>query len=570
MQAHAFGASSRCPNKSFVNLSDCITLDVEPRRPNGKSVLVGRLISGKEVSRGTLLNVLKWAWSGLGEINVSDLGRNSFMFAFQNASSAQKVLEDGPWTINGVWLNLKEWSPDKTLVEIDTNTINVWIQFHGLTLDMMTEATGRILGGQVGGVVEVDSAGSLGDVWRSFLRVRVVLCWKNPLINGLWVKGRNRDPIWIDVKYERLGDFCFRCGCLDHIDRYCKIEKSKEGSRFGPSLRASQPRKGMLVINPGSRERNEADCGNGNTCSSVPEYKNNSWANLQDSHEERNGDETTEVSDLNAPCYPSVVGFGDPLREGEGTETKQNVEEKGGNVKLIRVDSMDGRLSRQGVDKAHRDSKDDASRSGDTDQNQCFVNILVDEDLISLDVFRKGVQGVTDHSCCSESFVQKVSSEEGLNSGNNNKEGHSADKDYIVEMPAEEGGSSASLALVPYDLHVALERLSLKRKLDLENHEWFVNKKVLVDEGTEDIRKINIRSVSRSEEISFGNKSVAAMGVGACNKINIRRFRKWRRTRVASLNSLQELNLVDVQVEQCGSMGKNGCGGWPQSATSPQ
>lgn len=90
-----------------------------------------------------------------------------------------KVYEEGHWTINGVWVCLKKWSPDKPLAEIDLDMINVWVQIHGLTLEMLNESAGRVLGGKIGKVLMVEANRFFGKEWRSYLRIRVELCVKS-------------------------------------------------------------------------------------------------------------------------------------------------------------------------------------------------------------------------------------------------------------------------------------------------------------------------------------------------------------------------------------------------------
>ena len=42
-----------------------------------------------------------------------------------------------------------------------------------------------------------------------------------PLIEGFWLPKSEKGRRWINVRYERLFDFCFACGLLGHLLKNC-------------------------------------------------------------------------------------------------------------------------------------------------------------------------------------------------------------------------------------------------------------------------------------------------------------------------------------------------------------
>jgi hypothetical protein len=42
------------------------------------------------------------------------------------------------------------------------------------------------------------------------------------MLNGFWLERPELEDLWIQLKYERLLDFCFDCGRLSHQRRDCK------------------------------------------------------------------------------------------------------------------------------------------------------------------------------------------------------------------------------------------------------------------------------------------------------------------------------------------------------------
>uniref|UniRef100_A0A803MJ98 Zinc knuckle CX2CX4HX4C domain-containing protein n=1 Tax=Chenopodium quinoa TaxID=63459 RepID=A0A803MJ98_CHEQI len=82
-------------------------------------------------------------------------------------------------------------------------------------------------------------------MWGEFMRIKAMVDVSKPLRRGLFVSVGVAKPKWVDIKYERLADFCFYCGVLDHTDREC-VKKEEDGDsgeevvyQYGPWLRSS-------------------------------------------------------------------------------------------------------------------------------------------------------------------------------------------------------------------------------------------------------------------------------------------------------------------------------------------
>lgn len=64
---------------------------------------------------------------------------------------------------------------------------------------------------------------------HGFLRVKLNVNTSNRLINGCWLKMENNRDTWVEFRYERLQDFCYRCGRIGHANTECSFEPSKGG-----------------------------------------------------------------------------------------------------------------------------------------------------------------------------------------------------------------------------------------------------------------------------------------------------------------------------------------------------
>ncbi|KAJ1441005.1 Zinc knuckle CX2CX4HX4C [Sesbania bispinosa] len=100
--------------------------------------------------------------------------------------------------------------------------------------DSRLRAAQRMLVGKVmtvkvaqllGEIVTIESP-FLGDtLLRSFLRVRVMIDIRKPLITGFWLPRKHLPRAWISIRYQRLQGFCFTCGVLGHDFKKCNKEK---------------------------------------------------------------------------------------------------------------------------------------------------------------------------------------------------------------------------------------------------------------------------------------------------------------------------------------------------------
>lgn len=102
---------------------------------------------------------------------------------------------------------------------------------------------GEVLGNKVGRVIEVDcSANSIA--WGRCLRVRILINVTKPLVRGMKVEFNGNTSVVI-FRYEKLCDFYFICGKLDHVERDClnlfttDSEIARELRQFDPWLRAN-------------------------------------------------------------------------------------------------------------------------------------------------------------------------------------------------------------------------------------------------------------------------------------------------------------------------------------------
>uniref|UniRef100_A0A803PNN1 CCHC-type domain-containing protein n=1 Tax=Cannabis sativa TaxID=3483 RepID=A0A803PNN1_CANSA len=147
---------------------------------------------------------------------------NVFKFGFQNAEHRNWAIENGPWCVRGYSLVLQAWTPTFE-GPIEFISLRTWIQIHNLPHEYYSMANGNLLGGLAGRVVKVEMNEENPATWGKFFKVLVDVEVEKPLFSGCFFDVASGVKKWIQVKYEKIGIFCYFCGCLGHQRRGCNL-----------------------------------------------------------------------------------------------------------------------------------------------------------------------------------------------------------------------------------------------------------------------------------------------------------------------------------------------------------
>lgn len=137
---------------------------------------------------------------------------------------------------------LRLWPLDSNMDEIGFDTVHFWVQAHSVPRFFLSGQCAKQLGDQIWEILEIDlvDAASFPDDY--FIRYLVELDICCPLKVFLYLPRQELPDARIQLQYERLGDFCYWCGCLGHVQSHCllpEIPYDGSVSPFGPWLRAS-------------------------------------------------------------------------------------------------------------------------------------------------------------------------------------------------------------------------------------------------------------------------------------------------------------------------------------------
>lgn len=88
--------------------------------------LIGKFF-GKPPSFDQIKPLLQSRYNELGEISISDLPNGYLLFRCESFEISQKLMYDGPWTVNGATLQLVPWKPFFEPAFAKLSTVVVWV-----------------------------------------------------------------------------------------------------------------------------------------------------------------------------------------------------------------------------------------------------------------------------------------------------------------------------------------------------------------------------------------------------------------------------------------------------------
>lgn len=109
--------------------------------------------------------------------------------------------------------------------EINLRVVLFWIQIREIPPNLSSEENVRCITSKIEEVEEIEDPAKT----RGFLKVKVAVDTEKPLTIGRWLLRENKNEMWLEVRYERLQDLCYRCGRIGHANTECTFDALRGG-----------------------------------------------------------------------------------------------------------------------------------------------------------------------------------------------------------------------------------------------------------------------------------------------------------------------------------------------------
>ena len=199
-------------------------------------------------------------------MQISEVEENLFLVKFGDSRDKKKVIDMFPWSYDKQLVLIQDFDGKLTPKEIEIKWAPFWVLIFNLPLNCRTKEIGWAIGAKLGEVLEVDVQ-DLGVQWGRCLRVRVRLDVTKKLVRGKKITVGGGESRWVNFKYERLPNFCYRCGLLSHALKdcpnqdECTNQNENEDLQYEAWMRGERIR--YLYETPNARTGRASESGSG-------------------------------------------------------------------------------------------------------------------------------------------------------------------------------------------------------------------------------------------------------------------------------------------------------------------
>lgn len=201
--------TNKCANLQITSdENSVISFEEVPDDSNASGIdlsLVGKVLSIRPHNFEAMKKTLNQIWLISKDVLFRNIENGLFVVQFAHFRDKAKVMAGRPWTFDQNLVLLNEIEGTAQPSNIALTHCPFWIRLYNLPMDSRSENRIRMIGSGIGTVIEVDFD---GIVWDKSARVKVLVDVTKPLRRIQQIRCKGGVVAIVEVKYERLPNFC--------------------------------------------------------------------------------------------------------------------------------------------------------------------------------------------------------------------------------------------------------------------------------------------------------------------------------------------------------------------------
>jgi hypothetical protein len=165
---------------------------------------------------------IKRVWLPKGKFEVYARDNGFYLVQFELAEDCNKILEGGPWMMDGKFIIMKKWNSSIKYEKDLLLSIPIWVKFPNLNFAYWNHITLCKIASTIGKPLAMDEH-TKNKSRIAFARMLIEVDASSKFENEVQIKLPNGDCVMQQVEYEFIPPVCHNCICFGHMDNECPI-----------------------------------------------------------------------------------------------------------------------------------------------------------------------------------------------------------------------------------------------------------------------------------------------------------------------------------------------------------
>lgn len=177
-----------------------------------------KVCKDKMVFEAQFEKLMRRAWGAKPATVFTQIERGSYLIEFTGKSEMLRILNEGPWIYRQDLVAVAPCTTEEQLTH-PIDKVELWVQFHNVQDDSLTDEGILMLTSQVGTQVTEPVRGFING--RRFFKIKLAVLLDGPFKDFISVTHPTRGDIIVYLVYEKLGRLCDFCGMIGHDLNTC-------------------------------------------------------------------------------------------------------------------------------------------------------------------------------------------------------------------------------------------------------------------------------------------------------------------------------------------------------------